>query len=128
MSHFQSWSGQLLSFLELDDTAELAQEWTLVVNEVICTLVHPVGRGEQFAALLLDAGHLELPADADYLMQALGRNVENFLNGAPVFIFNTDTMHLLIAQEFQFDEFSPSVFASLLDSLTWQARAWHKAR
>ena len=127
MSHFQSWSEQLLSFLELDHTAELEQEWTLVVNQVVCTLVHPVGRGEQYAALLLDAGPLALPADTDHMMAALGRNVENFLNGSPVFLVNPETMHLLIAQEFEFANFSPTLFVELLDSLSWQARAWQRA-
>jgi hypothetical protein len=123
---FSTWLHQFAAETGIKNSLNIHEEKSILVHGVICTFVHPVGSKDDTAAVLLDAGKLEQPGDNDYLLMALGRNLENFLMGSPLFFINTESQHLVIGQQFQFAQVPPASFGSLLDSLALQAAAWQQ--
>jgi hypothetical protein len=125
-SDFSHWFDQLMAEMGLPDSVGLTKDKSIIVHGVICTFVHPVGACDELATVLLDAGKMDLPRDTDYLLSALGRNLENFLMGSPLFILNAESQHLVIGQQFRFSSIPQATFVGLLDSLALQALAWQQ--
>lgn len=125
---FSEWLAHYADAMSLTDTGDLARDRTLIVHGVICTFVHPCNDQQDTAAVLLDAGNIATAADSDRAAQALTRNLENFLLGAPLFFINPSSQHLVLSQKFGFREIDPGRFAPLLEALALQAKTWRDER
>ncbi|MDQ0083790.1 hypothetical protein J2W35_004156 [Variovorax boronicumulans] len=125
LSAFADWLGRYADATGVDGAA-LARDQTLLINSVLCTFVHPAMGRDDIAAVLVDAGAIESPVDDHVLRTAMGRNLENFLLGAPQFLFNSESQRLVIGQWFEFGEIEPAAIAPILDALALQAQAWHR--
>jgi hypothetical protein len=124
MNDFSNWLQRFAAAMGLQDTANLHLEKTMQVHGVICTFVAPSHDRQDHFAVLVDAGALSFPADNRIVRLALTRNFENFLHGAPMFLLNPDSKHLVIGQRFSMARFTPHSFAPLLEGLALQALAW----
>lgn len=125
-NRFSDWLQCYAKVVGVNDLACLEQERSLLVHNVICTFVSPVGDRQDVAAVLVDAGRLCIPDDNEKAEAALARNMENFLTGAPVFLTNPDTKRLVIGQKFIFSDIDPLPFSSVLEGLALQALAWQQ--
>jgi hypothetical protein len=117
------WLEQLSRSLGIDDAGSFLRERTLLVHGVICTFVAtPTGLDQ--VTVLLDAGNLDLPKDDRVLATVASRNLDNFLVGAPIFLFNSESRRLLIGQKFACSDIDPMAFSPMLEGLAMQALAW----
>ena len=124
MNDFSNWLQHFAAAIGLQDTANLHREKTLQVHGVTCTFVAPPDDHQDHFVSLVDAGALSLPADNEIALLALTRNFENFLLGAPMFLLNPDSRHLVMGQRFPMARFTPDSFAPILEGLALQALAW----
>lgn len=123
---FDCWLTEFASVLQLADAAELSQQRTLLVNDVICTFVPPCSTDFDVATLLIDAGEISDVHKKQLAELALSRNLENFLLCAPLFFVNPASQHLVIGQKFEFIRLAPAAFVPLVTALVWQAQAWRE--
>jgi len=122
------WLEQLAISLALPDVAGFLQTQTLRVRGVECRFLAQPSNADALS-ILLDAGPLHWPRDADLLACVSARNFDNFLMGAPQFLRNPQSQRLVIAQNLVCTRTRPQAFAPILESLALQALAWqHKER
>ena len=126
MNDFSNWLQHFAAAIGLQDAPQLHLERTVQVHGVVCTLVPPPDDRQDSFTVLVDAGALNLPADNEIAELALVRNFENFLLGAPLFLLNPESRHLVIGQSFPMARFAPDAFASILQALAMQALAWQR--
>ncbi|PUE63272.1 hypothetical protein B9Z45_00975 [Limnohabitans sp. 2KL-17] len=124
---FFDWLEKYAIFAHLD-RASLAQEKTLLVNNVVCTFVYPTKKNADTAIILIDAGEINISIDGALFLDAVGRNFENYLMNAPLFFFNPENDRLLIGKDFEFKHIEPEIFNTLLEALTMQALAWQQKK
>lgn len=126
MSNFVQWLGQLAGAMRLEASGELVRERTMVVNEAVCTFVHPCCERDDLAAVLIDAGVACTGVGREVAETALSRNLENFLSGAPLFFVNPSSRHLVLGQKFEYGNLDVAQFAQLVGALALQASAWQQ--
>lgn len=97
----------------------------MLVHGVACHFICP-SNAHHTVLVVLDAGAIDLTTDVDYLHLALANNLQNFLNGAPQYLWDANNGRLVIAQRFAYAELEPVVALGILQSLALQALAWQR--
>jgi hypothetical protein len=124
---FSDWLEKYAIFAHLD-RASFMQEKTMLVNNVVCTFVYPTNKSANTAIILIDAGEIDVTVDGALFLDAIGRNFENYLMNAPLFLFNPENGRLIIGKDFEFKYIVPQSFNLLLEALTMQALAWQQKK
>lgn len=124
-SRYACWLEGLAICAGIAAVDDVLRDQGLMVQGVVCHFICP-DNAPHTVLVVVDAGAIALPADADFLHLALACNLQNFLSGSPQFLWDSQNGRLTIAQRFAYGDIEPQAALDILQSLALQAQAWQR--